>query len=451
MRGILVNAGEVAARESSYFWARQAKIAPKLRILKESLIINFKLMFSRGILLASLLVLLTVSTSFRPIIPGEYGVKTVVIDAGHGGKDPGAIGDQKMREKDVVLSIALKTGAYIQKTHPDVKVVYTRDKDIFIPLNERARIANKVNADLFISIHADAAANHAAYGTETFALGLHRSKDNLETAKRENAVILMEDDYEVTYEGFDPNSDESYVALSLLQSANLAQSLSIADKVQTKFTSLGRKDRGVKQAGFLVLYKTTMPAVLIENGFITNKEEGTFLRSQANQEKMAKAISSAFMDYKKEIEDQLNILRGVATPKPVATESPKEEPKQLEPEKVEVKPAKKAEKPSVNKPAEKKVKTPDLGVRFKVQIASSNNSIEVLAENFKGLEGVEELKVGEVYKYTFGSERNFEEGLKLQRKVKGDHYSDAFLIAVYKGERISISKALELTSKELEK
>ncbi len=408
---------------------------------------KFKVALSRGLLFSALLLMLTVSSSFRPIVPGEYGVKTVVIDAGHGGKDPGAIGDQKMCEKDVVLSIALTTGAYIQKTHPDVKVVYTRDKDVFIPLNERARIANRINADLFISIHADAAVNHSAYGTETFALGLHRSKDNLETAKRENAVILMEDDYEVEYEGFDPNSDESYVALSLLQSANLAQSLSIADKVQTKFTSLGRKNRGVKQAGFLVLYKTTMPAVLVENGFITNKEEGTFLRSAANQEKMAKAISSAFKDYKKEIEDQLEVLRGVNAPR----STQKVEEKAAYVKNVEPKVEKKVEKKVAQKETEKVEILKEQGVRFKVQIASFNNSIELSPKNFKGLEGVQELKVGEVYKYTYGSEANFEEGLKLQRSIKGGHYSDAFLIAVYKGERISISKALELTSKEIEK
>ena len=199
----------------------------------------------------------------------EYGLRIVVIDAGHGGKDPGKIGVGNVLEKDIALNIALMTGTAIKNKFKDVKVIYTRDSDEYIKLYERARIANSQNADLFISVHANAAANTSAQGTETFTLGLHRTKANLETAKGENSVILMEDNYETEYEGFDPNSDESYVALTLMQSAFLEQSLSIADKVQNEFSGLGRRNRGVKQAGFLVLYKTTMPSILIETGFVS--------------------------------------------------------------------------------------------------------------------------------------------------------------------------------------
>ena len=389
-------------------------------------------------------------TSFRPIIPGEYGVKTVVIDAGHGGKDPGSIGHAKMQEKDVALAIALKTGEYIKKNHPDVKVVYTRDNDVFITLNGRAKKANDINADLFISIHADAAVNKAAYGTETFAMGLHVSKKNRELAMRENSVILMEDNYEVTYEGFDPNSDESYIIFNLRQNTYLAQSLNIADKVQKRFTKLGRKNRGVKQAGFIVLYKTTMPAILVENGFITNKEEGIFLSEQKNRETMANAISEAFTDYKAEIEERLNSLRGVNKK---IVEPKKEEPKEdrAREEKVEKKDSKKKAEESLKDEAPKSVPATSNEVQFRVQIASSQKSIDLKPENFKGLEGVQELKVGDVFKYTYGSAASFEEGLAIQRQVKKDLYTDAFLIAVYAGERISISKALDLTNKSKEK
>lgn len=446
MRGILDNSGKSAASERSYFWARLAKIAPKLRILKESFSMLFMVWTRRFLALLGAFAFFTITTSFRPILPGEYGVKTVVIDAGHGGKDPGSIGHAKMQEKDVALAIALQTGEFINKNHPDVKVVYTRDTDVFITLNGRAKKANDINADLFISIHADAAVNKAAFGTETFAMGLHVSKQNLALAKRENAVILMEDNYEVAYEGFDPNSDESYIAMTLRQNDNLAQSLSIADKVQKRFTKLGRKNRGVKQAGFIVLYKTTMPAILVENGFITNKDEGLFLSKQENRITMANAISEAFADYKTEIEDQLNALRGVNK----KVEAPVEgKPKEQKPkEKKEKKEEPKEKVTEVPKKASETVRDNSNDVQFRVQIASSKNSIDLTPENFKGLVGVQELKVGEVFKYTYGNAGSFEEGLAIQRKVKKELYTDAFLIAVYAGERISISKALELSNKK---
>ncbi len=349
-------------------------------------------------------------TSFYPFRPGEYGLNKVVIDAGHGGKDPGAIGVDKIQEKDIVLDIALKVGAAIKKQHPNVTVVYTRDKDIFIGLGERAKIANHMNADLFMSIHADAAASAQAYGTETFALGLHRSKENLETAKRENQAILLEENYEVKYEGFDPSSDESLIALGLMQQNSLAQSLSIASKVQDQFVALGRRNRGVKQAGFMVLYKTTMPSVLIETGFITNTKEGRFLNKAENRNLISNGIVTAFNQYKEEID----ILYAPASTK-------ENNQKQLN------------DKESI-----------DHGVRFKVQITSSPKSMGTDAKRFKGIEGVEEIKINNSYKYAVGNEKSFEDGVSLQGKVREKGYKDAFLISMYKGERIPISQALEI-------
>ena len=356
-------------------------------------------------------ILFLILTSFYPFRPSEYGLNKVVIDAGHGGKDPGAIGVDKVQEKNIVLDIALKVGAAIKKQHPNVTVVYTRDTDVFIGLGERAKIANQMNADLFISIHADAAASAQAYGTETFALGLHRSKENLETAKRENQAILLEENYEVKYEGFDPSSDESLIALGLMQQNSLEQSLSIASKVQDQFVALGRRSRGVKQAGFMVLYKTTMPSVLIETGFITNTKEGRFLNKDENRSSISNGIVTAFNQYKMEIDN-------LYTPNSSSASK------------------------GNNSVAEKEV--PDHGVRFKVQITASPKSIGTDSERFKGIEGVEELKVKNTYKYTVGNEKSFEDGVTLQGKVREKGYKDAFLISMYKGGRIPISQAREI-------
>ncbi len=348
-------------------------------------------------------------TSFYPFRPSEYGLNKVVIDAGHGGKDPGAIGVDKIQEKNIVLDIALKVGGAIKKQHPNVTVVYTRDKDVFIGLGERAKIANQMNADLFISIHADAAASTQAYGTETFALGLHRSKENLETAKRENQAILLEENYEVKYEGFDPSSDESLIALGLMQQNSLEQSLSIASKVQGQFVALGRRNRGVKQAGFMVLYKTTMPSVLIETGFITNTKEGRFLNKEENRSSISNGIVTAFNQYKMEIDD----LYAPPSTKVIKENTPKKE-------------------------------TSDHGVRFKVQITASPKSIGTDSKTFKGIEGVEELKIKNSYKYAVGNEKSFEYGVSLQSNLRERGFKDAFLISMYKGERIPISQALEI-------
>ncbi|MCF8258889.1 MAG: N-acetylmuramoyl-L-alanine amidase, partial [Flavobacteriales bacterium] len=236
---------------------------------------------------------------------GAYRMKTVVIDAGHGGQDPGNLGTgrHKKKEKDIALDVALRVGGFIKEIFPGIKVLYTRDKDIFIGLNERADVANKADADLFISIHCNAAKNIEAAGVETFTLGLHKNDENLQVAMKENQAIFLEDDYQTKYEGFDPNSPESIIALTIMQSSFLEQSLKISSYVQKQFKEkVGRKDRGVKQAGFLVLRRTTMPSILIELGFLTNVAEEDFLNSENGRLVMASAIFKGFQDYKERVE-----------------------------------------------------------------------------------------------------------------------------------------------------
>lgn len=238
------------------------------------------------------------ATTYTP----DFKVNVVVIDAGHGGKDPGTSGTST-KEKDVALKIALKLGKYIEDSMPGVKVIYTRKTDKFIELDERAKIANKNNADLFICIHANALKGAPAHGTETYVMGLHKDKANFEVAKRENSVILMDQNYQERYEGFDPNSPESYILFTLNQSAYQENSLRFAQKVEEQFKlRVGRPSRGVKQAGFIVLWQTTMPSVLIETGFLSNSKEEAFLASDSGQDLIASGIYRAFKEYKTEIE-----------------------------------------------------------------------------------------------------------------------------------------------------
>lgn len=255
---------------------------------------NFR---TKAFLLA--ITLLNSSVTTRPAV---NTVDTVVIDAGHGGKDPGTHG-VFLKEKDVALKIAMKVGGYIEKNLPGVKVIYTRTTDKYLALDERAEIANKAKADLFICIHANAVPREEIFGTETYVMGMHKTEGNLEVAKRENGVILLDNNYEQRYEGFDPSSPESYILFSLAQGAYQESSLRFAEKVESQFKRrLGRKSHGVKQAGFLVLWRTAMPSVLIEVGFLTNKKEEKFLGETNGQELIASGIYRAFKDYKAQVE-----------------------------------------------------------------------------------------------------------------------------------------------------
>src|SRR5258705_4227112 len=302
-------------------------------------------------------------TSFtRQRIKGK-GITTVVIDAGHGGHDSGCLGSHA-KEKDVTLAVALKLGKFITDNYKDIKVIYTRKTDVFIGLDERAAVANDNKADLFISIHCNSGAK-AAYGVETYVMGLHRTEENLAVSKRENSVVLLEKDYKTKYEGFDPDSPEGNIIFTLYQNAYLEQSLKISTLVQMEASDFaGRHNRGVKQAGFLVLYKTTMPSILVETGFLTNPAEERYMLSKEGQEKLAYSLFRAFSKYKTGIatdapdteskEPDNNLVADThvtATPQvqpakkttlvetPDTAREPKEEPK-----KIVVKPA--AEKPA---------------------------------------------------------------------------------------------------------
>lgn len=256
----------------------------------------------RNIGITVVLLAITLLNSSSNYITPEFKVDVVVIDAGHGGKDSGTRG-KKILEKDVALKIALKVGSYIEKNIPGVEVIYTRKNDTYIPLDERANIANRAKADLFICIHANSMPGGKATGTETYVMGRHKDESNFNVAKRENSVILMDTDYKERYEGFDPNSPESYILFSLTQTAYQESSLLFAQKVEDQFKQrAGRASRGVKQAGFVVLWRTTMPSVLIETGFLSHPSEEQFLAGEKGQDLIASGIYRAFKDYKSEVE-----------------------------------------------------------------------------------------------------------------------------------------------------
>ncbi len=384
-------------------------------------------------LLSLFLVLMTVvSTSFVPR-EDPFAVKTVVIDAGHGGKDGGCLGSYS-KEKDVALSISLKLGNYIKENFKDVNVIYTRKTDVFIELYERAKIANKANADLFICVHVNAGGK-TAIGTETYVMGLHKTEANLRVAQRENASILMEDNYETKYESFDPNSPESYISLVLTQNAFLEQSVTLASEIQNQFEKrVGRVNRGVKQAGFLVLHQTSMPSVLVETGFLTNAEEEKFLNSKVGQDYMASAIYRAFKSYKAGLEER-------STAPELNPEKDPEEKETTPEEKVEVKPDPK-DKPKRKEKDE--VAPQDKGLWFRVQIATSSEELATTPANFNQLEGVKYYYASGLYRYTYGNERDFDKVTKIQDEVRGKGYKDAFVVAFLDGKRISVSQALQI-------
>lgn len=348
-------------------------------------------------------------------------LKTVVIDAGHGGKDPGCHGGHA-QEKHVCLSMALMLGEQIKKNYPHINVVYTRETDVFVELDERAKIANRNNADLFICIHANAA-SPAAYGTETYVLGLHRTESQQAVAARENATIHLEDDGGKKYEDFQMTPD-AIIARQIQLSVFLDQSISFADKLQLEFKNIGRYDRGVKQAGFLVLYKTTMPSVLIETGFLTNPKEEKFLSDSTTQRQMANAMFTAFKKYKNELE---GVEGQVET-----NIQPEDMPKVEE-----------VENPIPIAPSDDKKDV----VIFRVQVETATEPIPLTDKKFKGYT-VYEYVHGGLYKYTMGNFENDVEGAtEFQRKLREQGYSHAFVVAFLNGERINLQKAVNLAEK----
>ena len=381
------------------------------------------------------------------LVFGQRGEKitTVVIDAGHGGKDPGAIGAIS-KEKDIALTVALLTGDYIKKNCPDVKVVYTRQRDVFVSLNERAAIANRNNADVFISIHCNSAGakGASATGAETFVLGEHKNAANLEVAKKENSAILYEEDADEQYGNFDLNSPEAYIALSLFQSEYLNQSLQLAANMQEQFSKrVGRKDRGVQQAGFLVLWKTAMPSILIELGFISNATEERFLASEQGQVYMASAIYRAFRDFKASYEGENNTTATVEPKVVIPKDTPKETPtttQQETPAKsiTEIPVETKSEVPkesTIVKPVEK------ARVSFKVQFASRDTQVPVTDKAFAKVPEVGVYFYNGAYRYTSGDFRTKDEAINRQAEVRKLGFDDAFVVAFIDGERATIKEA----------
>ncbi|QTD37378.1 N-acetylmuramoyl-L-alanine amidase [Polaribacter batillariae] len=324
---------------------------------------------------------------------------TVVLDAGHGGKDPGNLGNG-YKEKNIALKVALLVGKKL-KSKKDVKVIFTRKKDVFIDLWKRGDIANNAKADLFVSIHCDSHTSNA-YGAGTFVLGLRGNKKNLEIAKRENAVILLEDNFKERYKGFDPNSAESVIGLSLLQEENLDKSLALASIIQNNFSlKLKRNDRKVKQDNFQVLRETIMPSVLVELGFLTNKKEGRYLNSKRGQTQMANAIADAIYNYINNL--KLNTVIEEITTNEFSSE-----------------------------------------VAFKVQIASGKNKIAEKSYNFKGLKNVERVKVGSFYKYFYKNTSSYNTIKKALKKAQSKGYKTAFIVAFKDGEKISVKEAVKM-------
>ena len=331
----------------------------------------------------------------------------VVLDAGHGGKDPGNMGNG-YKEKDIALKVVLAIGNALEK-NPNIEVIYTRKADKFIDLFVRGKIANKAKADLFVSVHCDSHTSQA-YGAGTFVLGLHRNNTNFEVAKKENSVILLEDNYHQNYSGYDPNSPESAISIMMGMEDYLDQSIQLASLIQNNFVGkLKRKDRSVKQAGFIVLHQTVMPSVLVELGFLTNNKEGAYLNSKKGQQDMSKAITDAILQYKASIEQ--NVAHTVFEDEVVETASISDD---------------------IYK-----------DVTFKVQIAASSKSIATKSYNFKGLSTISKEKTGNLYKYYYGSTSNYTQTKQLVSDAKSKGYKSSFVVAFKKGEKVSLTEALK--------
>ena len=375
---------------------------------------------------------------------------TLVIDAGHGGHDAGALGSMS-KEKDINLSVALAFGKYVERNQPDVKVVYTRKTDVFIPLKERANIANRAGADLFISVHTNALpAGKIARGFETYTLGMHRAKDNLDVAMRENSVISMEKGYQQTYQGFDPRSSESYIIFEFIQGKNMERSVELARLIQRSVCAgANRPNKGVHQAGFLVLRETSMPGCLIELGFITTPDEEALLNTASRVDDIARSIYQAFAQYKDKYD------KGVSVPyRPTgddATDVPSIVPSEYKEEKASVV-AKSTTRAAVRTaPASKvKEKAPSVAKQprqvqdkpvFKVQILTSSRVLRAGDSHFKGETQIDSYQENGMVKYTIGASTNYNEICRLRKSLL-EKFPEAFIIAFKNGEKYDVSQAI---------
>ena len=359
----------------------------------------------------------------------ENGHFTVVIDPGHGGRDPGAIG-RRGKEKTINLNVALKLGKLIQDNCKDVKVVYTRQKDVFVPLDRRAQIANNAKADLFISIHTNSVARgRTVRGTETYTLGLHRTDDNLEVAKKENGVILIESDYEQRYAGFNPNSAESYIIFEFLQDKNMESSVQLATLIQKQFkTTAKRIDKGVHQAGFLVLRETSMPGVLVELGYISTPDEERYLLTESGTDALALSIYRAFLGYRQ----QNSAITGKATAKASSAQ-----------DKPIARPAKpQAKTPAKESPKKAKEKSSSAKPVFKIQILTSDRKLASGNKQFKGLKPVGYYQENGIYKYTYGESTDYNKVLRTKKQI-ASKFKGAFIIAFKNGKKMNVNEAIK--------
>lgn len=371
----------------------------------------------------------------------------VVIDAGHGGHDPGAVG-RISKEKNINLKVALRLGNLIKQSSDDVKVIYTRSKDVFIPLDRRAEIANEANADLFISIHTNALAkNKTATGASTWTLGLAKSDANLEVAKRENSVILYESDYKTRYAGFNPNSAESYIIFEFMQDKYMEQSVHLASLVQKQFRhSCKRVDRGVHQAGFLVLKASAMPSILVELGFISTPEEERYLNTEEGTNNLARGIHRAFLTYKREHEIRLTgASRTIIPADSEDSLQPKQEATQVavyeEVEKNDSSTGISQLTAEVSRPIVVESATNDNIITFKIQILTSSSPLSKNDKRLKGLKDVEYYKEGGIFKYTYGASSDYNKVLRTRRNIAAQ-FKDAFIIAFQNGEKMNIHTAI---------
>ena len=374
-----------------------------------SLTRRFRLMRLPSLISSSTLLFLLVSTLFYSVYAQDKTF-TVVLDAGHGGRDTGNRGNGYY-EKKIALNIALTIGSLLEKQN-GIKVIYTRKKDVFVDLIERANIANKADADLFISIHCDSFSQSSVYGAGTFVLGLHANDRNFQIAQKENSVIFLEENYEQKYDGFDPNNPESVISLLLMQETYLDQSIVAANTIQQSFISnLSRKDRTVKQAGFVVLKYTYMPSVLVEAGFLTNPKEGAYLNSTKGQQQISSTIADAVINYR-------NFLySSVSSENPIENNKPKSE---------------------LVKNVKKDIST----IYFSVQIAASKKSIATKPYNFKGLKPIQRQKEGKIYRYYYSQSKTIEGAKKLQTKAQKKGFKGAFLVAFKDGKKVDIKSVL---------
>jgi len=367
----------------------------------------------------------------------------VTLDAGHGAHDFGAVYKGHV-EKNIALAVVLKVGKILEN-QPNFEVNYTRKTDVFIGLVERANIANRVDANIFVSIHCNANKNTAAFGTETFVMGMSKNASNLAAAKKENEVVTLEKDYKQKYEGYDPNSPETLIGLTLMQEDILNNSISLAAKVEDSFDGLGKKVRGLSQAPFMVLHKAYMTRVLIEMGFISNPAEGDKLDSEDGQNEIANAIAEAIISYKKEyfgngaIENDEDRPSKKIIDKPVKdTTIPVKKEEKIIKEVVKKEPAKKETIKEVEKEVIKKS-----AVIFKVQIAASSKKMDLEPSNFNGLNNIDFESNGTVYKYTYGQTSDYSEAKKNLAEAKAKGYNSAFLIAFKNGKSISVKDAIK--------